>query len=47
MKNVLFSLVAMLLLSISGIAQTTYTMVNTASQLEPGQYILVGYDNDG
>ena len=37
----------MLLLSISGIAQTTYTMVNSASQLEPGQYILVGYDNDG
>lgn len=37
----------MLLLSLSSIAQTTYTMVNTASQLEPGQYILVGYDNDG
>ena len=37
----------MLLLSVSGIAQTTYTMVNSASQLEPGQYILVGYDNDG
>ena len=47
MKKVLFSLVAMLLLSVSGIAQTTYTMVNSASQLEPGQYILVGYDNDG
>ncbi len=47
MKKVLFSFVAMLLLSVSGIAQTTYTMVNTASQLEPGQYILVGYDNDG
>ena len=47
MKKVLFSLVAMLLLSFSGIAQTTYTMVNSASQLEPGQYILVGYDNDG
>ena len=47
MKKVLFSLVAMLLLSLSSIAQTTYTMVNTASQLEPGQYILVGYDNDG
>lgn len=47
MKKILFSLVAMLLLSISGIAQTTYTMVNSASQLEPGQYILVGYDNDG
>ena len=48
MKKVLFSLVAVLLLSISGIAQTTYTMVNSASQLEAGaQYILVGYDNDG
>ena len=47
MKKVLFSLVAVLLLSVSGIAQTTYTMVNSASQLEPGQYILVGYDNDG
>ena len=47
MKKVLFSLVAMLLLSVSGFAQTTYTMVNSASQLEPGQYILVGYDNDG
>ena len=47
MKKVLFSIVAMLLLSLSGFAQTTYTMVNSASQLEPGQYILVGYDNDG
>ncbi len=48
MKKVLFSLVAMLLLSLSGIAQTTYTMVNSASQLEAGaQYVLVGYDNDG
>ena len=46
MKKVLFSLVAVLLLSLSGIAQTTYTMVNSASQLEAGQYILVGYDND-
>ena len=48
MKKVLFSLVAMLLFSVSGIAQTTYTMVNSASQLEASaQYILVGYDNDG
>ena len=48
MKKVLFSLVAMLLLSMSSIAQTTYTMVNSASQLEAdAQYILVGYDNDG
>ena len=37
----------MLLLSVSGFAQTTYTMVNSAAQLEPGQYILVGYDNEG
>ena len=47
MKKVLFSLMAMLLLAVSGIAQTTYTMVNSASQLQAGQYILVGYDNDG
>ena len=47
MKKVLFSLVAMLLLSLVSIAQTTYTMVNSASDLEPGQYVLVGYDNDG
>ena len=48
MKRVLFSLVALLLLSVSGFAQTTYTMVNSASQLEAGaQYILVGFDNDG
>lgn len=48
MKKVLFSLVTLLLLSVSGIAQTTYTMVNSASQLEAGaQYVLVGYDNDG
>ena len=39
---------AVLLLSLSGIAQTTYTMVNSASQLEASaQYILVGFDNDG
>ena len=48
MKKVLFSLMAMLLFAVSGIAQTTYTMVNSASQLEAGaQYVLVGYDNDG
>ena len=47
MKKALFSLVAVLLLTMSGIAQTTYTMVNSAAQLEPGQYILVGYDNEG
>ena len=38
----------MLLLSVSGIAQTTYTMVNSVSQLEASsQYIMVGFDNDG
>ena len=47
MKKVLFSLLALLLFAMSGIAQTTYTMVNSAAQLEPGQYILVGYDNEG
>ena len=47
MKKDLFSLLALLLLSVSGFAQTTYTMVNSAAQLEPGQYILVGYDNEG
>ena len=46
MKRVLFSLVAMLLLSVSGIAQTTYTRITSASELEPGaQYIIVGYDD--
>ena len=48
MKKVLFSLVAMLLLSFSGIAQTTYTMVTSTSDLEAGAtYLLVGYDDDG
>ena len=46
MKKVLFSLVAMLLLSVSGIAQTTYTKITSASELEAGaQYIIVGYDD--
>ena len=48
MKKALFSLVAVLLLALSGIAQTTYTMVNSTSQLEAGaQYVLVGYDDEG
>ena len=48
MEKVLFSLVAILLLAMNGVAQTTYTMVTSASQLEAGaQYLLVGYDNDG
>ena len=49
MKKVLFSLVAMLLLSLSGIAQTTltFTRVNSASELEAGtSYLIVGYDDN-
>lgn len=48
MKKVLFSLVAMLLLSVSGIAQnTTFTKVTSASGLEAGaMYIIVGYDDN-
>ena len=49
MKKVLFSLVAMLLLSFSGIAQTTltFTKVNSASELEAGtSYLIVGYDEN-
>ena len=49
MKKVLFSLVAMLLLSMSGIAQTTltFTKVNSASELEAGtSYLIVGYDDN-
>ncbi len=48
MKKALFSLMAMLLLSFSGVAQTTYTMVTSTSDLEAGAtYLLVGYDDDG
>lgn len=48
MKKVLFSLVAMLLLSVSGFAQnTTFTKVTSASGLEAGaMYIFVSYDED-
>ena len=48
MKKLLFLLVAMLLLSVSGIAQnTTFTKVTTASGLEAGaMYIIVGYDDN-
>ena len=49
MKKVLFSMVAMLLLSLSGIAQTTltFTRVTSASELEAGtSYLIVGYDDD-
>lgn len=47
MKKVLFSLVAMLLLSFSGIAQTTYTKVTSASGLEAGaNYLIVAHSED-
>ena len=47
MKKVLFSLVAMLLLSLSGIAQTTYTKVTSASGLEAGaNYLIVAHHDD-
>ena len=48
MKKVLFSLVAMLLLSVSGIAQnTTFTKVTSASGLEVGaMYLIVGNDEE-
>ena len=42
-------MVAMLLLSLSGIAQTTltFTRVTSASELETGtSYLIVGYDDD-
>ena len=47
MKKVLFSLMAMLLLSISGIAQTTYTKVTSTSGLEVGaNYLIVAHHDD-
>lgn len=48
MKKVLFSLVALLLLVMSGVAQnTTFTKVTSASDLEAGvMYIIVGYDDN-
>lgn len=47
MKKILFSLVAMLLLSVSGIAQTTFTKVNSASGLEAGaNYLIVAHHDD-
>ena len=47
MKKVLFSLVAMLLLSVSGIAQTTFTKVTSASGLEAGaNYLIVAHHDD-
>ena len=47
MKKILFSLVAMLLLSVSGIAQTTYTKVTSTSGLEAGaNYLIVAHHDD-
>ena len=47
MKKVLFSLMAMLLLSVSGIAQTTFTKVTSASGLEAGaNYLIVAHYDD-
>lgn len=47
MKKVLFSLVAMLLFSVSGIAQTTFTKVSSASGLVAGeQYLIVAHHDD-
>ena len=47
MKRVLFSLVAMLLLSVSGIAQTTFTKITSASGLEAGaNYLIVAHHDD-
>lgn len=50
MKRTLLSigLVAMLLFSVRSFAQTTYTMINSASGLEAGAtYLLIGFDDDG
>ena len=47
MKKVLFLIVAMLLLSVSGFAQTTYTKVNSTSGLEAGaNYLIVAHYDD-
>ena len=47
MKKVLFSLVSMLLLSVSSFAQTTYTKVTSASGLEAGaNYLIVAHYED-
>ena len=47
MKKVLFSLMAMLLLLVSGIAQTTYTKITSASGLEVGaNYLIVAQHDD-
>ena len=47
MKKVLFSLVAMLLLSMSGMAQMTYTKVTSVAGLEAGaNYLIVAHYDD-
>ena len=47
MKKVLFSLVTLLLLSVSGIAQTTFTKIASASDLEAGaNYLIVAHHDD-
>ena len=47
MKKVLFSIVAMLLFSVSGFAQMTYTKVTSASGLEAGaNYLIVAHHDD-
>ena len=47
MKKVIFSLVAVLLLSVSGIAQTTFTKITSASDLEAGaNYLIVAHYDD-
>ena len=44
----IFAVAVLMLVSVVGYAQTTYTKVNTVAELEAGeQYILVGYDADG
>lgn len=47
MKKVLFLLVAILLLSVSGLAQTTFTKVTSASGLESGaNYLIVAHHEE-
>ena len=44
----IFAVAVLMLVSVIGYAQTTYTKVNTVAELEAGEhYILVGYDADG
>lgn len=46
-RNLVFSLVALLFLSVSGFAQTTYTKVTSASGLEAGaNYLIVAHDEN-